>query len=94
MSPDVAAVNQASMAIEAAVDGQGIALARTALAALDVLAGRLIPPFDLRLPASYAYYIVCPPAFPSGPKSEPCGIGCWPRRAMMPHGLKSCAEAK
>ncbi len=52
--------NQASMAIDAAVDGQGVALARTALAAWDLCAGRLVRPFALALPAPYAYWIVCP----------------------------------
>jgi LysR family glycine cleavage system transcriptional activator len=52
--------NQASMAIDAAIDGQGIALARTALAAWDLCAGRLVRPFALALKAPYAYWIVCP----------------------------------
>jgi LysR family transcriptional regulator, glycine cleavage system transcriptional activator len=52
--------NQASMAIDAAIDGQGIALARTALAAWDLLAGRLVKPFPLALKVPYAYWIVCP----------------------------------
>jgi len=52
--------NQAHMAIDAAVDGQGIALARTALAAWDLCAGRLVRPFRFALKAPYAYWIVCP----------------------------------
>jgi LysR family transcriptional regulator, glycine cleavage system transcriptional activator len=48
-------LNQASMAIDAAVDAQGIALARTALAIWDLVARRLIRPFGLALPVSYAY---------------------------------------
>lgn len=52
--------NQASMAIDAAINGQGIALARTALAAWDLLAGRLVRPFEIDLNADYAYWIVCP----------------------------------
>ena len=55
-------LNQASMAIDAAVDGQGIALARTALATSDLLARRLIRPFQLSLSLPYAYWIVCPKA--------------------------------
>ena len=61
-------LNQASMVIDAAVDGQGVALARTALAARDLLAGRLVRPFDLALPVSYAYWIVCPRANADLPK--------------------------
>jgi LysR family glycine cleavage system transcriptional activator len=60
--------NQASMAIEAAVDGVGVALARTALAALDLGAGRLVPPFGPALAAPFAYYIVCPAPLASRPK--------------------------
>ena len=52
--------NQASMAIDAAVDGQGIALARTALSAWDLIAKRLVRPFALGLHAPFSYWIVCP----------------------------------
>src|SRR5262245_23059748 len=52
-------LSQASMAIDAAVDGQGIALARTALAAWDLIGGRLTRPFDIPMPVSYGYWIVC-----------------------------------
>ena len=61
-------LNQASMVVDAAVDGQGVALARTALAARDLIAGRLVRPFDLALPVSYAYWIVCPKANADLPK--------------------------
>jgi LysR family transcriptional regulator, glycine cleavage system transcriptional activator len=61
-------LNQASMAIDAAVDGQGIALARTALAVWDLVAGRLVRPFGLALPVPYAYWIVCPKATAKLPK--------------------------
>jgi len=60
--------NQASMAIDAAVAGQGIALARTALAAWDICAGRLVRPFGLALNAPYAYWIVCPKSTAGLPK--------------------------
>ena len=60
--------NQASMAIRAAVDGQGVTLARTALVALLLLEGRLVRPFSLALPVGYAYYIVCPKATAERPK--------------------------
>jgi LysR family glycine cleavage system transcriptional activator len=60
--------NQASMAIDAAVDGQGIALARTALAAWDLLSGRLVRPFPQALVAPYALWIVCPTTAADLPK--------------------------
>jgi LysR family glycine cleavage system transcriptional activator len=61
-------VNRASMLIDAAVDGQGIALARTALAAWDLINGRLVRPFVLALALSKTYWIVCPKATSALPK--------------------------
>jgi LysR family glycine cleavage system transcriptional activator len=52
--------NQTSLAIDAAVAAQGIALARSALVALDLAAGRLVRPLPLALPAAFAYWIVGP----------------------------------
>ena len=54
--------DQTATVIDAAVAGQGVALARSALAATDLIAGRLVRPFTLSLPAPFAYYIVCPKA--------------------------------
>jgi LysR family glycine cleavage system transcriptional activator len=61
-------LNQASMAIDAAIDGQGVALARTALAAWDLIGGRLVRPFSGALPVPYAYWIVCPKTAAKLPK--------------------------
>ncbi len=47
-----------AMVIQAAIAGQGVALARGALAADDIAAGRLVKPFDFVIPAEYAYYIL------------------------------------
>ena len=64
-------LNRASMVIDAAVDGQGVALARTTLAASDLINGRLVRPFEtaLRLPKSY--WIICPKAAVALPKISP-----------------------
>ena len=48
-------------AIQAAVRGEGVVLGRSALVADDLAAGRLVRPFELSLPAGFAYYVVCPP---------------------------------
>jgi LysR family glycine cleavage system transcriptional activator len=61
-------LNRASMLIDAAVDGQGIALARTALAAHDLIAGRLVRPVDVALRMPNTYWIVCPQATAALPK--------------------------
>jgi LysR family transcriptional regulator, glycine cleavage system transcriptional activator len=55
-------LNRASMVIDAAINGQGIALARTTLAAWDLLNGRLVRPFPESLRLSKTYWIVCPKA--------------------------------
>lgn len=60
--------NQASMAIDAAVDAQGVALGRTALVARDLVAGRLVCPFGPALSVPYAYWLVCPKANADLPK--------------------------
>ncbi len=57
-----------SMLVQAAVEGQGVALARSALAADDLAAGRLVKPFDISLPSEAAYYVVCPEAASERPK--------------------------
>src|SRR4051794_690129 len=57
-----------ALVIQCAVEGQGVALARTALAARDLAAGHLVRPFDIALPSDAAYYIVAPPRFFDRPK--------------------------
>src|SRR5436190_2238716 len=61
-------LNRASMVIDAAINGQGIALARTTLAAWDLITGHLVLPFQLSLPLSKTYWIICPKATASLPK--------------------------
>jgi LysR family glycine cleavage system transcriptional activator len=61
-------MNRASMLIDAAIDGQGVALARTTLAAWDLMNGRLVRPFAVNLKLSKAYWIVCPKATSMLPK--------------------------
>jgi LysR family glycine cleavage system transcriptional activator len=63
-------VNRASMVIDAAIDGQGVALARTTLAAWDLINGRLVRPFELSLQLVKSYWIVCPKAMAALPKIE------------------------
>lgn len=61
-------LNRASMLIDAAIDGQGIALARTALAAWDLINGRLVQPVGVSLRMANTYWIVCPKAVSNVPK--------------------------
>ena len=61
-------LNHASMVIDAAVDAQGVALARTTLAAWDLINKRLVKLFPIALPISKTYWIVCPKATSTFPK--------------------------
>ena len=61
-------LNHASMLIDAAINGQGITLARTALVAADLINGRLVRPFQTTLPLKNTYWIVCPKATSALPK--------------------------
>lgn len=54
--------------LQAAIDGQGVALARAVLVADDIAAGRLVRLFDVTLPGDFAYWIVAPPHYFSRPK--------------------------
>ena len=54
--------NQYDQVIHAAVAGQGIALATSALIGDYLDAGRLVRPFSQQLPGAYQYYVVCPEA--------------------------------
>jgi LysR family glycine cleavage system transcriptional activator len=55
-------LNRASMLIDAAIDGQGVALARTTLAAWDLISKRIVRPFELSWPPTGTYWIVTPKA--------------------------------
>jgi LysR family glycine cleavage system transcriptional activator len=61
-------LNRASMVIDAAINGQGVALARTTLAAWDLINRRLVRPFPESLRLSKTYWIVCPKATATLPK--------------------------
>jgi LysR family glycine cleavage system transcriptional activator len=52
--------NQAALALDAAAEGQGVALTLEPLARADLAAGRLAAPFAVRLQLRPAYYLVCP----------------------------------
>jgi LysR family transcriptional regulator, glycine cleavage system transcriptional activator len=60
--------SDSGMVIQAAIEGQGIAIAKGTLAGDDLKAGRLVRPFDQSLPANYSYWLVCPEASAERPK--------------------------
>jgi LysR family glycine cleavage system transcriptional activator len=50
--------SNAVLALEAALAGQGIALALKPLVEADIAAGRLVIPFDIEVPSPYDYFLV------------------------------------
>ena len=62
------AFTDSGMVLQAAIDGMGVALGRSALAGDDLAAGRLVRPFDIILPADNAYYLVYPEHTANRPK--------------------------
>jgi len=62
--------NQTALAIEAAVAGRGVVLAKRTLAETDLKAGRLVRPFKQSHPVDFAYYMVCPEASVNTPKTS------------------------
>jgi LysR family glycine cleavage system transcriptional activator len=60
--------NQVSLALDAAIGGRGVTLARDVFAAEDLAAGRLVRPFGKAMPVDFAIYVVIPPAVVAAPK--------------------------
>lgn len=52
--------SDASLALEAAIEGMGVVLAMKPLVSAEIEAGRLAMPFNITAPTSYAYYVVTP----------------------------------
>jgi len=69
VNPDRGPVySHSSLVIQAAIEGQGVALARGSLVTLDLEAGRLVRPFGPVLPSNFACYVVAPEATADRPK--------------------------
>ena len=61
-------MDDSNVVIQAAIDGQGVALGSDVLCADEIEAGRLVMPFDIRLAMPYSYYIVFKPGALQRPK--------------------------
>jgi LysR family glycine cleavage system transcriptional activator len=57
-------INSPIMSLQAAMEGQGVALARSVIADGDLRSGRLVKPFALALDSGYAYHLVYPAGLP------------------------------
>ncbi|KVE38959.1 transcriptional regulator GcvA [Burkholderia sp. BDU5] len=56
--------------LQAAIDGQGIALVRRSLAVPDLAAGRIVRLFDIAGPSPWHYFFVCPPSLAQTPRVQ------------------------
>ncbi|NKB76609.1 MAG: hypothetical protein GKR96_06060 [Gammaproteobacteria bacterium] len=55
------------MAVQSAIEGDGVALARSQLVKGDIHRGLLVKPFDIVQPSRFAYYLVYPEDQPVTP---------------------------
>jgi LysR family glycine cleavage system transcriptional activator len=53
--------SHAVLAFEAAIDAVGVVASMPSLAAEELASGKLVMPFDLKVPLTSAYYLVCEP---------------------------------
>lgn len=60
--------NDDSYLLQAAIEGQGIALARSSLIGNDIVNGVLVRPFDIEVASSWRYYLVYPSSLAQSPK--------------------------
>ena len=63
-------IDDTNVLIQAAVDGQGVALGSSAFVQDLLDSGRLIKPFDITLVNEFAYYVVCPEAHLKNPSVQ------------------------
>lgn len=81
--------DQSFMALQAAVDGLGVALGRSRLVDADIAAGRLVVPFDVVLPADAGYYVVAPEETADTPKIAL--FRDWLMQSVPPDGARALA---
>ncbi len=62
-----------ALAVQAALNGMGVAMGPAALVGEDLAAGRLVEPFDVELPSDSAYYFVAPESTADQPKIKAFG---------------------
>ncbi|MGE5668046.1 MAG: transcriptional regulator GcvA [Betaproteobacteria bacterium] len=60
----------ASHLLQAAVEGQGVVLARTSLIGNDLANGVLVRAFDISVPSPHRYFLVYPPRLAGSPKLD------------------------
>jgi len=66
-----------ALALQAALNGMGVAIGPAPLVESDLAAGRLVEPFEFELPTESAYYFVSPESTAEQPKIK--AFRCWLR---------------
>ncbi len=90
-----------SLVLQAAAQGQGIALASTPLADDDLAAGRLVAPFDRALTTNWGYYFVSLPEFAASHKVRAfrdwllaeAGLPAMPGHSIAEHSVVQHGDA-
>jgi LysR family transcriptional regulator, glycine cleavage system transcriptional activator len=59
-----------TMVIQAAIEGHGVALARSGLSGDALHDGRLVQPFEFSMPSPFAYYLVYPRSYAQRPEIQ------------------------
>lgn len=62
--------HDSSNLLQAAIEGQGVALTRRSIATHELAAGRLVRLFGIDAPSPSAYYFVCPPSLVDAPRVQ------------------------
>ncbi len=71
VDPDKGPVyTDSGMAVQSALAGDGVALARSQLVKEDIARGRLVKPFDISQPSNFSYFIVYPNDHPPSSASQ------------------------
>jgi LysR family transcriptional regulator, glycine cleavage system transcriptional activator len=82
------AFSDSSHTMQAAIDGQGVALARSSLLGNDVRNGVLVRLFDIVVPLPKKYFLVYPPRLADSPKLAP--FRQWLFDEVAEEGRESC----
>jgi LysR family glycine cleavage system transcriptional activator len=86
-------INNSAAVLQAAIDGRGIALARSVMARDDIAAGRLVRLFPgISFPSSLAYYVVYRPECASLPRLA--AFRDWLLREARSNGARSVRRTK
>lgn len=86
--------NDSSHTLQAAIEGQGIALARSSLIGNDLHNGVLIQLFDITVPSDRKFFLVYPPKLADSPKLAPFRQWLFDEVAQESHGVTPAAEAR